>query len=1285
MKRLMLVVAILISGSVAHAYVALVNKADHREIHVVPTPGPVTIDGKLNDWDLSGANLMFPDESSRQAYSVNGAMMYDTNYLYISAHVKDPTPMINNYTFGGEVNMSWNADAIQIFLLSNPDIHSRVSSQGGPKMPPEEQKFVNMLWMWYSTQDKAAGYFSFYTLGFQNPTLNPPGVTGAYTKDADGKGYVMEYRIPWSVLRAPRPLTGGDRIQILWQMHWGNDQGLGVRCGLTDIRNPAGGDLGYMGPLSWGTAIFEKTGHLKLPAQNVLGRAEGHIPVSFKLAKAAKVSLAMCSADGKLVRTCLGAQPYPAGAQTYLWDGLDDYGRPVQAGSYTAKLLTHDGIVQKLVCDIGVSGTPPHQTEDGTGGWAGDYQIPQMIGTEGDAVILGTSSAEAMMASIRTDLTGRKRCGIAASGVAVAVHKGFGYILSRGGARITKINLETGLLTPFSGGRPDVSVTTKRADESGSDWGSRSWQIYGVAIVGDRIIVSSLVDDRLHLLDLASGDPRGDVPLPRPFGLATSRDGTLYAVSSNRVGRYDLSTQQFTPILNNLDEPRHLACDAAGNIYVSLQGRTMQVWRLAPEAPSTDSGQGKVLLKYGLPGGRPALGRFDPAGMLNPYGIGVDKNGRLWVAEADAQPKRYSVWNPDGSLWKEFFGSLDYSTSGYANPAEPDHLYAQSVRYRVDYSNGTWTPDATILRDRTEEGVSLPAVSWHGGGTFANIQGRTFLVVGGIQGGSVNALTIYEEIDGGFVPRLGEAKKDGKRMLWIDANNDGKVQPETEFQMWNQNWVAFFGPVADQKLNLYSSAGIGWAAQGGAKTTTPYSITRWDFLGFNEQGGLKYADPAVPTRLATDPDGGAVGAVSPAADGGSYALVSGGSLDRGQRHQGSGHRVVKFSAKGEKLWEYHNVHCAFAWTSDAYTPGYLVGAMIFSRGTTEDLVAITGYYGQYFLLDARDGLFVDALGEDQRAAYKLGQHMVLTENFNGTLFRHPKDGKAYFLGGDADCRLWELTGLDTLKRHTLSVSVTPEHVVRAEAAVRHNFLAQQSALGKKTSRLPRLKGAAADGKYDEWGATQPLTICMEGNRTAQAQVGYDDANLYVRFQVGDESPFVNTPTDPRLIFKTGDAVEINLATNLEKRPARGQNQQTMRVGDVRLIVARTTEGKLMATRYRYVTAETEKPNTFSVETASSGKDTLDDVAPWNDLPMHTAVEKDGYVLELAVPWKELGVTPMSGLPLLGDVGIIYGNEGGTRNAIRYMWSDKSPEVSINNDIPSEIRIHPNQWGNWMLE
>jgi len=72
-----LLVALVPCGRVAHAYVAIVNKTDHAEIHVVPPPGKVVIDGTLDDWDLSGAITMFIDEASKASYSVRGAMMYD--------------------------------------------------------------------------------------------------------------------------------------------------------------------------------------------------------------------------------------------------------------------------------------------------------------------------------------------------------------------------------------------------------------------------------------------------------------------------------------------------------------------------------------------------------------------------------------------------------------------------------------------------------------------------------------------------------------------------------------------------------------------------------------------------------------------------------------------------------------------------------------------------------------------------------------------------------------------------------------------------------------------------------------------------------------------------------------------------------------------------------------------------------------------------------------------------------------------------------------------------------
>src|SRR5690242_8128784 len=129
--RILLLTCLLASLAtpLAHGYAAILNKDDHKEIRIVPAPGKVTIDGDLKDWDLSGAILMYLDEGSKNVYSVRGAMMYDRDALYIGGHVKDPTPMVNHYSFADDPGLCWDADAVQIRFVSDPKIKSAASLQ----------------------------------------------------------------------------------------------------------------------------------------------------------------------------------------------------------------------------------------------------------------------------------------------------------------------------------------------------------------------------------------------------------------------------------------------------------------------------------------------------------------------------------------------------------------------------------------------------------------------------------------------------------------------------------------------------------------------------------------------------------------------------------------------------------------------------------------------------------------------------------------------------------------------------------------------------------------------------------------------------------------------------------------------------------------------------------------------------------------------------------------------------------------------------------------------------
>ena len=316
--------------------------------------------------------------------------------------------------------------------------------------------------------------------------------------------------------------------------------------------------------------------------------------------------------------------------------------------------------------------------------------------------------------------------------------------------------------------------------------------------------------------------------------------------------------------------------------------------------------------------------------------------------------------------------------------------------------------------------------------------------------------------------------------------------------------------------------------------------------------------------------------------------------------------------------------------------------------------------------------------------------MVLTENFNGNIFKHPQTGKTYYTGGDADCRIWELTGLDTIKRATIKVTVDGAMVAQATKNSEQNrqaTLARQAknAGGRKSAVLKRLAGAAADGQDGEWQGVAPLPVGDDLAKPAQVQFGYDDQHLYARFEVKAAVPFLNAPTDFRQLFKSGSALELCLTPKLDERKVGANSRHPMEVGDLRVLIARTKEGKLLATRYCPKLTAKEKPLAACFETPSAGRETFDEIAEWNDLPMHYREIKGGFVVAVALPWRATAIQPAAGTKFLLDAGVIYGNEGGTRNATRAMWSDRTPEVNVNNDIPTESRLHPNGWGLVVLE
>src|SRR5262245_6449226 len=103
-----------------------------------------------------------------------------------------------------------------------------------------------------------------------------------------------------------------------------------------------------------GPSALQATSHVAAPARTLLlapapNPARGPVQVTFALAHAGRVDLAIYSVDGRRVRTLAGGE-MAAGAYHLLWTGDDDGRRGAQPGVYFAQLVANGRrFTQKLV------------------------------------------------------------------------------------------------------------------------------------------------------------------------------------------------------------------------------------------------------------------------------------------------------------------------------------------------------------------------------------------------------------------------------------------------------------------------------------------------------------------------------------------------------------------------------------------------------------------------------------------------------------------------------------------------------------------------------------------------------------------------------------------------------------------------------------------------------------------------------------------------------------------------------------------------------------------------
>jgi outer membrane protein assembly factor BamB len=741
------------------------------------------------------------------------------------------------------------------------------------------------------------------------------------------------------------------------------------------------------------------------------------------------------------------------------------------------------------------------------------------------------------------------------------------------------------------------------------------------------------------------------IDIEKPGFIRAVSDELVYVVQDRRkVLAVNPQTGSMKPVLTGLEGASGVTTDDQGRLYVSARGAEQQVRIFTAD--------GKPAGTIGRKGGRPAIGPFVRDGLLNPAGLVVDKEGKLWVAEANETPKRFSVWQAraaadkkEGDFLRDFFGPTHYGASGGAiNPRDPNIMAGEGCEWRIDPATGRAECLGTFNNDF--DGAAIYA---------EGSNGRLYLVT--IRAGShdpIPRLSIRE--------RLGDAKfalrgsivvdpKEKKTVFWADANGDEKQQPEE---------------LATHPAALTMTGYLGWSLNMNGDLTLYANGLQFKVAEFTNCGAPRY-DVAGARQIA--PMGG--GAV-PTPDNRRLTTVD-------ERYFN-----CYDTANGKLLWKYPNTFSGVHGSHKAPPPevGLIRGAFGLVGNALlptpiGGIWAINGNIGEWHVL-TEDGFYLTRLFQgdgfkiqwpDQAVPGTILDNVppgLGGEDFGGSM-RQGKDGKVYIQAGKT--ALWnvEVTGLDTIQGLSGGQVTIGADDVKTAGTFREKQL--QAAEGNKKYMVKKAAVAFtgnldADFKGLEQ-AEKPAFEKQAGSRVRVA-MAHDDSNLYVGWEVQDESPWVNGADAPEFLYARGDTVDLQLGTDPKADAKRTEPVK----GDLRLSIG-NFQGKPAAVVYRKV-ADEKRPKIFSSGVIKEYP--MDSVATLTDAKVEVKVEpqQKRYVVEAAIPLAALGLKLTDGLSLRGDFGATHGDKSGKDTLLRTHWNNQA--TGLVNDEVFELRMEPANWG-----
>jgi hypothetical protein len=1071
------------------------------------------------------------------------------------------------------------------------------------------------------------------------------------------------------------------------------------------------------------------------------------IPLRFHLPANGLVTLVVEDAHGRRVRNLIAETPFPAGDNVAWWDGMDDLLRDPEAprhgvyrlpehfvapGTYRVRGLWRQPVELRYEFSLYNAGQPAWEIADTTGAWLANHTppcsalfVPGKRAPGGQPLVfLGSYISEGGHGLAWVNLEGRKQGGVgwvggnwtgapylARDDGPLADTNVFAYAAAAWGEDTAKkTGVKTGEIRitalTTNGHKPVLKHSFDPGQPANAKRIEWSDHIGGLAVCDHLLVVSLPQTNQLLFVDTLTRQALGTAELANPRGLAFGPEGrtALYALSGRQLVRLNVSRldvnlspirlpqPQVVVAAGPLQAPKQLTVDAAGQIFISDHGQSHQVKVFSPA--------GRLVRTIGRPGA-PQAGPYDPLHLNHPDGMAIDERGRLWVTENDFQPKRVSVWTPDGHLDQAFYGPSEYGGGGKLDPLDKTRFYYHGMEFQLDWNTGRDRLVRVFYRPQAGDAVQPDGHSSSGLPEQPHrVQGRSYFANDHNSNptGGPGVAMLWRDVDGlarpvaalgraqewellkddafkslwppGVNPR-GEYWKNSALFVWSDLNGDARVQAgEVQLQKGTVGSITV-APDLSFLASRFGTNAVRFAPRSFTRNGAPvYDLNQGEILARGAQGPSSSGGD----QVLWHPEGWTILTTPPAP----YAPSAVGGV-----------------FKGEPRWSYPSLWPGLHASHDSPPPGFpgmvigttrLLGDFITPpKGEAGPLWCVNGNQGNMYLFTI-DGLFVAELFKDVRRGptwsmpsaprgMLLNDLTLHDENFWPSITQ-TRDGAIYLVDG-ARSSLVRVDGLDTIRRLPESqVTLGAEELTRARAFFQERESARQQAQGSGTLRVRlRTTPPQMDGRLEDWPATDWVDIDKSGVAAyfdskskpydVRGALAVSGDRLYAAYRTGDASLLRNTGETPTALFKTGGALDLMVGADASADPKRAQPV----AGDARLLVT-LVKGQMMARLYRAVVPGTTEPVPFSSPWRTLTLDRVDDVTA----QVEFAGTNGNY--EISLPLAAVGLRPQAGRTIKADLGILRGN--GFQTVQRVYWANKASGITA--DVPSEAELTPRLWG-----